>query len=565
MSSQSSKPDFPFTAVVGQDLLKLALVLAVIDPGIGGVLISGPRGSAKSTLARALAGLLPDGAERFVNLPLGAGEEMVTGTLDLQQVLDQKRVTFNPGLLSRAHRGVLYIDEVNLLADPLVDLLLDVASSGVNYVERDGVSHRHAAEFLLVGTMNPDEGELRPQLQDRFALAAYLDNQYSPEERVAIVRQRLEFDRNPETFCQRYRQSQTVLLQRLESAQRLVPRVELGAEHELAIATACQTDGVDGLRADISWNKAARAHAAWSGRSRVEHADIEAVRELVLNHRRQRPGKAQPENPPAGFPRPPGAQNQAKSKAPAGEGDWGAMAPVRLPCGELRSFIPDRNDNPPHRASSRRPFSAQRKAGRTVIGAQRRIQGETDRIHWFATLSSLSNRDLWPPSQWIFRTPRGANGTSHLVLLDTSASTLRGGLLAKAKGLVLGIARQAYLARQQLAVYSFGNQHMQCLRRLGRAPKTLRIQLDKVECGGGTPLRLGVAKLAKLSKEIHRRNPGGQTLGYIISDGRSADWIADLELAGRVFWIDTESSSVKRGKGVQLAQSIQADYCSLPV
>src|SRR5688572_3250318 len=205
------KIDFPWSAVIGQERLKLALLLNAIDPTIGGVLVRGPRGVAKTTLARAFADLLPG---RFVELPLGATEERVTGTLDLGKVLQDGQVQFSPGLLARAHEGVLYVDEVNPLADALVDVLLDAAATGHNVVERDGVSHTHPARFVLVGTMNPDEGELRPQLIDRFGLSVSAESELAPRERAQIVMRRLEFERDPERFLAEFEAEQRALVER---------------------------------------------------------------------------------------------------------------------------------------------------------------------------------------------------------------------------------------------------------------------------------------------------------------------------------------------------------------
>lgn len=248
---------FPLAAVVGADSLKLALCLAAIDPAIGGVLIEGPRGMAKSTLARGLADLLDGG--RFVTLPLGASEERIVGTLDLDAALGEGRAQFSPGLLAHADGGVLYVDEVNLLPDHLVDLLLDAAASGVNHVERDGISHRHTARFVLIGTMNAEEGELRPQLLDRFGLNLALDGQPQPAERTEIVRRRLAFDAGPEAFLQHWQGEQAALAARCQNARLRLADIPLDDAALGEISQRCFAAGVDGLRADLVWLRAARA------------------------------------------------------------------------------------------------------------------------------------------------------------------------------------------------------------------------------------------------------------------------------------------------------------------
>ncbi|WP_110994480.1 ATP-binding protein [Pseudomonas sichuanensis] len=319
---------FPLAAVVGADELKLALCLTAIDPKIGGVLIEGPRGMAKSTLARGLADLLGDGP--FVTLPLGATEERLVGTLDLDAALGQGQARFAPGVLAHADGGVLYVDEVNLLPDPLVDLLLDVAASGTNRIERDGISHRHAARFVLIGTMNPEEGELRPQLLDRFGLNVALDGLPAPEARQQIIRRRLAFDSDPEAFCAQWAIAQTALRERCRAARERLAAIALDDQALAWITERCFAAGVDGLRADLVWLRAARAHAAWRGHTAIEEQDVDAVAEFALRHRR-RQDSAQAQATP------PGAAEQSQAPGQAqGQGDWGALGPQPVASGARR-------------------------------------------------------------------------------------------------------------------------------------------------------------------------------------------------------------------------------------
>jgi magnesium chelatase subunit I len=322
----ATRAAFPFTALVGQPQLQRALQLAAIDPGIGGVLISGPRGTAKSTAARALAALLP-GAP-FVTLPLAASLEQLVGTLNVEDVLRDGQVRLAPGLVARAHGGVLYVDEVNLLPDALVDALLDVAASGVNTVERDGISQQHAARFVLVGTMNPEEGELRPQLLDRFGLSVALANPVDAAQRTAILRARLGFDENPAALGEKHAEEQSVLSAALVAARAALPRLTW-TDEVLHHAAACAIEaGVDGMRADLVMLRAARALTALEGRNEVTVADVDAVAELALAHRRPEGSAAQAPNNASAPQQPqqnPQRPQDQQSAAPAPQGDWGAL------------------------------------------------------------------------------------------------------------------------------------------------------------------------------------------------------------------------------------------------
>lgn len=333
-TTMSEIPHFPLAAVVGADELKLALCLTAIDPKIGGVLIEGPRGMAKSTLARGLADLLASG--QFVTLPLGATEERLVGTLDLDAALSEGRAQFSPGVLAKANGGVLYVDEVNLLPDHLVDLLLDVAASGINLVERDGISHRHPARFVLIGTMNPEEGELRPQLLDRFGLNVALSGQTLPLERGQIIRRRLDFDSDPQRFCAQWQTQQDALRQRCEQARQLLDNIALDDQALQTITERCFAAGVDGMRADLVWLRAARAHAAWRAAAVIEEQDIDAVAEFALRHRRRHlpPSEAQGPAPQTSQPNP---QDSAEQESEQGQGSWGELASQPMPVGARRA------------------------------------------------------------------------------------------------------------------------------------------------------------------------------------------------------------------------------------
>jgi len=322
VSSTRKRRVFPFTSVIGQEEMKLALLLNVIDPRIGGVMIMGDRGTGKSTTIRALADLLPaievvegdpynssledpdlqsnDVRERIdsgsdiqkgekqvpmIDLPLGATEDRLCGTIDIEKALSEGVRAFEPGLLAKANRGLLYVDEVNLLDDHLVDVLLDSAASGWNTVEREGISVRHPARFVLIGSGNPEEGELRPQLLDRFGMSVEVRTVREAKLRVQVVDQRTAFDNDPESFSDSVQAKQESLQQKVVDAQNILNEVFIDEDLRLRISAVCGELDVDGLRGDIVTNRAARALAAFEGRKEVTEEDIARVVSTALRHR----------------------------------------------------------------------------------------------------------------------------------------------------------------------------------------------------------------------------------------------------------------------------------------
>nr|YP_009393656.1 Mg chelatase subunit e [Caloglossa beccarii]ARW62218.1 Mg chelatase subunit e [Caloglossa beccarii] len=317
-----TRPVFPFTAIIGQEEMKLALILNVIDPKIGGVMIMGDRGTGKSTTIRAIADLLPEievvvddlfnshisnydlmsdvtkdrinqglkVATKFIkvpmiDLPLGATEDRLCGTIDIEKALNEGIKTFEPGLLAKANRGILYVDEVNLLDDHLVDILLDSSASGWNTVEREGISIRHPSRFVLVGSGNPEEGELRPQLLDRFGMHAEIKTVKDPSLRVKIVEQRSEFDRDPQACIDKFNNQQIQLKKNIIAAQNRLVNIAIDYSLRVKISEICSALNVDGLRGDIVTNRAAKAFAAYNGTDEVRLEDVKKVITLCLRHR----------------------------------------------------------------------------------------------------------------------------------------------------------------------------------------------------------------------------------------------------------------------------------------
>ena len=322
MNKETTLPIFPFSAIIGQEEMKLALQLNVIDPKIGGVMIMGDRGTGKSTTIRAIADLLPkidivkddpfnsdpqdlelmsaevldryrNGEEMeteaikipMIDLPLGATEDRVCGTIDIEKALTEGVKAFEPGLLAKANRGILYVDEVNLLDDHLVDILLDSAASGWYTVEREGISIRHPARFVLVGSGNPEEGELRPQLLDRFGMHAEIRTVKDPTLRVKVVEERTSFDLNPQEWIDKYKDEQEAVTKRITDAQALLPGMQIDYELRVKISEICSILDVDGLRGDIVTNRAAKAYAAYNNRTEVTVDDIKTIITLCLRHR----------------------------------------------------------------------------------------------------------------------------------------------------------------------------------------------------------------------------------------------------------------------------------------
>jgi magnesium chelatase subunit D len=614
---------YPFSAVVGSDDLALALSLSAVSPDVGGVLVRGEKGTAKSTMVRALASLLPDVTvvegcrfscdpahpdptcpdgphltvrsttrpPRLVELPVGATEDRVVGSLHLGRALADGVTEYDPGLLAGAHRGLLYVDEVNLLHDHLVDLLLDAAAMGRSTVERDGVSVSHAARFVLVGTMNPEEGELRPQLLDRFGLSVVVSAPRNPAVRVEVIRRRMAYDADPAGMAAGYADAEQEIAERILKSQALLPSVSLDDDALLDIARVCAAFEVDGMRADIVTARAAVAHAAWCGRTEVTREDVRVAARLAIPHRRRRspfddPGiedqtidetlppedpddPGGPDDPGSGSPDAPAGQDDATPDAPARQDDATPDAPARQDDGtpdapgrqdDATPDAPGRQDDGTPDAPGRRvgwsvtaagdPFRARlltvtgtgsgtagrRSRARTTtgrtVGSTRRPEGP---VHLPATIFAAAQHPGRVRRDDVRHALREGR-ESNLVLLcvDASGSMAAHRRMEQVKAAVLSLLLDAYQRRDKVGMVTFRDQDAWLVLPPTGSVDLAAKRLQTLPAGGRTPLAEGLLEAARTLDRERIKDPRRRPLLVVVTDGRATYGRDAVARAGRV-------------------------------
>jgi len=585
---------FPFSAVVGHDDLRLALLLNAVQPAIGGVLVRGEKGTAKSTIVRALAALLPEvtvtegcrfacdpaapdpacpdqphatarahRSAALVELPVGATEDRLVGSLDLERALTEGKRAYQPGLLAAAHRGVLYVDEVNLLHDHLVDLLLDAAAMGRAHVERDGVSVSHAASFLLVGTMNPEEGELRPQLLDRFGLTVQVAAARDVSVRTEVIRRRLAFEADPAGFAAGWAAADADLAGRIAAARAALPGVTLPDAELRRIATVCAAFEVDGMRADLVVARTAVAHAAWCGADAVAERDVEVAVRLALPHRRRRDPFDEPgmdeeklaeamreaadqidgpddDPPPDGG----GQPEQSTSDTPEHSGDSADSggsggsateqeAPPPAPAFRARLLqVPGTGEGEPGRRSRSRASSGRVVRSSTVDGSG---------LHLVGTITAAApyQRDRGRVGPGIVlrgadlrRAVReGREGNLVLFCVDASGSMAARARMSAVTGAVLSLLRDAYQRRDKVGVIAFRADRAETVLPPTSSVDIAVRRLRRLRTGGRTPLADGLLRARAVLAAERLRDPRRRPLLVLLTDGRAtaggADPVAD--------------------------------------
>jgi magnesium chelatase subunit D len=569
---------FPFTAVVGQDEAKLALLLNAVDPAIGGVLMRGQKGSAKTTLARGLAALLP-GSGPFVELPLGATEDRLVGTIDLRAALTSGERHFHPGLLSACDGGVLYVDEVNLLPDHLVDLLLDVAASGINRVEREGISHEHPSRFVLIGSMNPEEGELRPQLLDRFGLAVDVRTSTDATERAVAVQRRIAFDADPAEVAAEWEQNEDALRRQVAALVGTPSFRPLAPELARSVSELCATVGAEGLRADLVICRAAAALARLEGRPTGDAEDVRRVAPLALAHRRRSPlGDGGIDG---------GELEEALERLEGGDpgADDERVAPVGEPAPAPRLAGAEPLRSPGQASGRRRPVEGER--GRLV--GDRRPEGPDRPVRSVAlgaTAAAAASRRVGRSAgdeaavlvapedlREAVREQRAANLV--VLVVDASGSMGVGRRMEAAKGAVLSLLLDAYQRRDRVALVTFRGESAEVVLQPTGSVEVARARLAAVPTGGRTPLAAGIG--AGLQVAERARSGAYQPLVVVVSDGRAtagpagADPVAAAQDAAAgvrrrgvaAVVVDAEEGPVRLGLARPLAEAMAARYVTV--
>ncbi|RUP28363.1 MAG: VWA domain-containing protein [Mycolicibacterium sp.] len=594
---------YPFSALVGQDQLRLALILCAVRPDIGGVLIRGEKGTAKSTAVRGLAEVLAevDAGARLVELPIGATEDRVVGSIDLQKVLRDGEHAFSPGLLARAHGGVLYVDEVNLLHDHLVDVLLDAAAMGRVHIERDGVSHSHEARFMLVGTMNPEEGELRPQLLDRFGLTVDVYASRDVDVRVEVIRRRMSYEADPAGFAGQYAVDDAELAGRIAKARAAVASVSLPDNELRRIAALCAAFDVDGMRADLVVARTAVAHAAWRGASAVDAEDVRVAAELALPHRRRRdpfddPGldpqqlddamaqaeaESQSASEPEPDPDPPGGGISAEGSeeaAPQGNsaGPGSASRPSAPPSANFRTralVVPGVGEGAPGRRSR-----ARNRTGTPISATDDARAGHG--VHVFGTLLAAADRRPQAgrlqvaPTDVRHAIREGREGNLVIFVVDASGSMAARDRMSAVSGATLSLLRDAYQRRDKVAVVTFRGAEAALLLPPTSSVHIASRRLARFDTGGKTPLAQGLLAARDVVLREKARDRARRPLVVVLTDGRAtggpdplgrtrtAAGLLVAEGAAAVV-VDCETSYIRLGLAQQLAGQLGAPVVQL--
>lgn len=635
---------YPFSAIVGQDSMKLALILNAISPSVGGLLIRGERGTAKSTAVRALANVLPEievAADcayscdpkdtkalcrscrndrvfatrrkvRVVELPLNATEEMVVGGLDFSASISEGVRVFQPGLMARANRGILYVDEVNLLSDHLVDIILDVSASGENVVQREGIAHRHPARFILIGTMNPEEGELRPQLLDRFGLCIEVSGRQDVASRVDVIQRRDAFDRVTEAFCKRFESEDSFMAERISQARKMLPSIGFPSILDRLIAEICVHHNVAGHRADIVIAHAARALAAFEGRQEATSDDVRRAAILAVPHRSRKvapPKDLSSETREYKAPRNTTRRHGYPEDYPEGEPDRAStryastekidFGPTQRPTQRADSpetifdigptfkvkEIGQRRDRLFRQGSGKRSRTQTRqKRGRYVKSTARRLSGD---VALDATIRAAAPHQVRRRAENdLFVTIHDEDireklretrtGNFLLFIVDASGSMGARGRMVASKGAIMSLLRDAYQKRDRVAMVSFRKQEA-----VVNLPPTSSIYragelLKELPVGGKTPLAAGLRKGQGVLRNVLLKDPTCRPILIVITDGKANESIGK----GDPFWealyaakayasdpriksivVDAEEEGGFRyGFSARLAEVLHADY-----